>query len=83
MHTVRINEGLSKRLAKTPKKDLQRILERISQLKDDPRPRWAEKLRGRPGYRTAVGNYRIIYAIDDSHLHITIIEIDDRKDIYR
>lgn len=83
MYTIKLNEKLSKRLEKMPRKELERILEKVSLLRNEPRPRWVEKLKGRPAYRLAVGNYRVIYTIEDDPQVVTIVEIDDRKDIYR
>ncbi|MDR1763853.1 MAG: type II toxin-antitoxin system RelE/ParE family toxin [Dysgonamonadaceae bacterium] len=40
-------------------------------------------IRYRNGYRIRVGNYRIIYEIEDRQLVITVIALGHRKDIYR
>ncbi|MBS0655913.1 MAG: type II toxin-antitoxin system RelE/ParE family toxin [Verrucomicrobia bacterium] len=74
---------LKKYLKKLPKKDVEKILDTIESLAKDPRPRWVEKLKSRPGYRTRAGNYRIIYTIDDGKLIVCVIDVDDRKDVYK
>ena len=41
------------------------------------------KLAGREGWRIRVGNYRVIYEIDDSARQVTILHVGHRKDVYR
>lgn len=72
-----------KNLENISKKEAQKIAEKIDLLANDPRPRWNKKLKGHPGYRIAVGNYRIIYTINDDNKIINVLDIDNRKDIYK
>lgn len=65
------------------KADRRRIVERIRLLADDPRPPGAQKLSGRDRYRLRQGIYRIIYAIEDDVLIVTVVRIGYRKDVYR
>ncbi|WP_409025265.1 type II toxin-antitoxin system RelE family toxin [Flavobacterium aquidurense] len=41
-----------------------------------------KRLKGRPGYRIRVGDYRVIYEIFDDMLLIDVIDLGHRKDIY-
>lgn len=52
-----------------------RIHGAIALLGNDPRPPASRQLRGRDGYRLRVGNYRIIYTIDDGVLLIVVVTI--------
>ena len=65
------------------KKDLQRIINRIDLLKENPRPPGCEKLSGQERYRVRQGNYRIVYSIQDDVLTIWVVKIDRRRDVYR
>ena len=65
------------------KKDRQRIVRRIAELADDPRPPACEKLSGSQYYRIRQGRYRIIYEVQDEKLIVIIIKVGDRKDVYR
>ncbi|SFD40208.1 type II toxin-antitoxin system RelE family toxin [Flavobacterium phragmitis] len=58
------------------------IKKQIYDLADNPRPVGYKKLKGRPGYRIRVGNYRVIYEIFDDVLLIDVIDLGHRKDIY-
>jgi mRNA interferase RelE/StbE len=40
------------------------------------------KLQGRDGYRIRVGDYRIIYKIEDDVLIVLVIDVGHRRDIY-
>ena len=83
MYKIDINERLEKRLLKIPKRDYKSIRDKLDELRENPRPRWVEKLTNRPGYRVSVGNYRIIYEIDDKKVVVIVIKISDRKDVYK
>ena len=70
--------------AVSSKRDRLRIIGRIHDLAGDPRPNGSEKLAGYDDrYRIRLGNYRIVYAIDDKASHVTIFRIGHRKDVYR
>ena len=66
-----------------PQKDLQRIINRIDLLKENPRPPGREKLSGQERYRVRQGNYRIVYSIQDDVLTIWVVKIGHRRDVYR
>ena len=60
------------------------VLKRIQELKGEPRPNHSRKLRGQNNiYRVRVGNYRILYSIEDKHLIIIILKVGHRGDVYR
>ncbi len=59
------------------------IFDAINKLEDNPRPHGVLKLKGRSGYRIRVGDYRIIYEIFDEVLLVDIVELGNRKDVYR
>jgi mRNA interferase RelE/StbE len=52
-------------------------------LADDPRPPGAVKLAGRDDYRIRVGDYRIVYAVDDEEGLVIVARIAHRRDVYR
>jgi mRNA interferase RelE/StbE len=66
------------------KKNRQRIVAKILELGSEPRPPGCERLVGEGDrYRVRVGRYRILNAIVDEELAITIVKVADRKDAYR
>lgn len=59
-----------------------RIQGAITLLAEDPRPPAARALRGRPGLRVRVGDYRIIYTVEDDVLLIVVVTVGHRRDVY-
>ena len=60
-----------------------RIQGAIALLAQDPRPPASRPLRGRQGYRLRIGDYRIIYTIDDGVLVIVVVTTGHRREAYR
>lgn len=60
-----------------------RIEGAIALLAVDPRPPATRALRGRPGFRIRVGEYRIMYTMDDDVLLIVVVTLGHRSDLYR
>jgi len=61
-----------------------RIAPRIAALADELRPPGVKKLSGEAElYRIRVGDYRVIYAIEDVELVVLVVMVGDRKDVYR
>ena len=56
--------------------------DRIALLGENPRPTVAKALRGRPGFRVRVGDYRIIYTIVDDLLIVVVVTLGHRRDVY-
>ena len=54
----------------------------ISLLAQDPRPPAARPLKGRPGLRVRVGDYRIIYTVVDDVLLVVVVTLGHRRDVY-
>ena len=63
---------------------LSRFEEAILSLYDEPRPHNSKKLSGGDSrWRIRVGDYRILYEIDDSQKIVNIYRIAHRKEVYR
>jgi mRNA interferase RelE/StbE len=81
-----IYRRLEKDIADFPRKTQEAIRDRIRGLREEPRPPDAVKLQGaRPGenyHRLRVGNYRIIYDIDDDAQVVRIMLVGHRRNIY-
>jgi mRNA interferase RelE/StbE len=73
---------INKDLAKLSKKDVHKIMHRIDQLADDPRPIWSKKLSNREEYRARQGNHRILYVIEERIKIVQVTKVGHRKNIY-
>jgi len=57
---------------------------RILALAEEPRPPSAVKMHGSEGYcRLRVGDYRVVYAIEDAVLLVLVVRIGHRREVYR
>ncbi len=62
----------------------QRVAIRLQILSDTPRPSGVKKLRDRENqWRIRIGDYRVIYEIDDDEHLIVILRIKHRREAYR
>jgi mRNA interferase RelE/StbE len=83
MYTVLILRRAQKELAGLTDEPYERVKSAIQALADNPRPSGCKKLAGREGWRIRVGDYRVVYEIDDQQRALTVLHIGHRKDIYR
>jgi mRNA interferase RelE/StbE len=83
MYQVIIPKPVQKQLDRLPEKVIKRILPRLLNLRNNPRPPGSIKLRGyQSEYRLRIGDYRVRYAIDDNHFIVSILHCKHRKDVY-
>ncbi len=81
-YNIKIKKSASKEIAKLPQIILKRILSKIQALSSEPRLSGCKKLSADEKYRVRVGNYRILYSIEDEKLIVFIVKVGHRKDIY-
>lgn len=84
MYTVITSKQFNKEIAKLPMNWRKRILAKIEDVAVNP---YASnnnltKLQGRDSYRLRVGNWRVIYDLDDDRLVMLILEVGPRGGIY-
>jgi mRNA interferase RelE/StbE len=82
-YTVLIERYAQKQIMKLDKKIIPVIKAAIADLADNPRPYGYKKLKGEDAYRIRVGDYRVIYEINDNTIIVTVISVGHRKDIYK
>ena len=82
-YTVVATDKVRKIILKLPHLVAAKIETSLLELEENSRPAGCKKLKGRSGYRIRVGDYRIIYEIEDNILRVIIIDLGNRKDIYR
>jgi mRNA interferase RelE/StbE len=62
---------------------IERVIARIEALAHDPRPAGSRKLRGSGNlWRVRVGDYRIVYGLDDRRRMVDIVRVRHRRDAY-
>ncbi len=83
MYDVVLSEYAIRQLKKINRQVIASLKTAIAGLAHDPRPHNYIKLTNQEAYRIRVGNYRIIYEINDNELTVLVVEVADRKEAYR
>jgi mRNA interferase RelE/StbE len=75
----------AKALLKMPRNTAKLIREKLAQIANDPFASIpnVKKLQGRPGYRLRVGDWRVIYEVNQGQVVIMVIKIAPRGEVYR
>ena len=82
-YTVVLSPVARKQLLKLPSVTAKRIEKAIAALTDNPRPKGAKKLKGADDlYRIRMGNYRVIYQVQDRALVVLVVKIGHRQGVY-
>ncbi len=82
-YALKIIRKAQKDLDSIKGKDFDFIKNKILSLSSNPGPFGCNKLIQEEGYRIRVGNFRVLYRIDDSKRHIIIYRVKHRKQSYR
>ena len=83
MYQVVIEKQVQKQLTKIHSVDYNKVVEALQGLANNPRPHGFKKLKGRAGYRIRIGDYRIIYNINDNILTVFVLTVGNRRDVYK
>jgi mRNA interferase RelE/StbE len=83
-YTVTFKLSALKQLEKLPRAVAERILAKSASLADNPRPAGAVKLAGAGNlWRVRIGDYRVIYVIDDRGQTVDVRIVAHRREVYR
>ena len=80
---ITFKNSVAKDLRKISNHDVQRILEKIDSLIENPRAEGCVKLSVHELYRVRQGDYRIIYEIRDNDLIVLVIKVAHRSRVYK
>lgn len=84
MYDVYIESAAERDIKRLPEEIVHRFIARLRNLSKDPRPDGCRKIaRSKSDWRIRVGNYRIIYEINDKEKAVRIMRILHRKTAYR
>ena len=84
MYKILLEKQAEKDLKKLPNELFQRVIPAIKNLTHDPRPVGCLKLKNsEQDYRIRIGDYRIIYEIDDKNQTVKVMKIRHRRESYR
>lgn len=83
-YSVSIRKQALKELEELPLKQSRKVASAIDGLAKNPRPSGCKKLKGEQEYiwRIRVGDYRVLYKIDDIISVVEVGKIGNRKNVY-
>jgi mRNA interferase RelE/StbE len=83
-YSVQFRPSAAKALEKLDGQIRARILRSITALAGDPRPSGVKSLTGEPGlWRIRVGDYRVVYEIEDDELVVLVVRVAHRSTVYQ
>jgi len=83
-YEIQFKASAAKEFRKLPVEIKARLQKAINALKTEPRPPGTKKLAGEDDlYRIRVGDYRVIYKVDDAVPLITVMRIRHRREVYQ
>ena len=83
MHAIRYTAAALKALRRIPRNVADLIRQKVQEVAADPAAaRNVKKLKGREGYRLRVGDWRVVYDIEDGVLVLIVIDVGPRGVIY-
>ena len=84
-YTIHLERRAEREFRRLPREAIRRIDAMLRQLASNPRPDGVVKLLGRTasGWRVRVGEYRILYQIDDSRNRVDVYRVKHRREAYR
>ncbi|MFY0602296.1 MAG: type II toxin-antitoxin system RelE/ParE family toxin [Cyclobacteriaceae bacterium] len=85
MYEITFKKKAGKELAQLPSVVLPKVVSGIDDLASDPRPSGSKKLKGSDEdmWRIRIGDYRVIYVVEDEIKIVNIRKVGHRKDVYR
>lgn len=83
-YQIKWKSSANKELQRLPKQIIGRVFRSVEQLADEPFPVGVTQLTGTDqSYRIRIGDYRVIYTVENEILRIEVIRVGHRKDVYR
>jgi len=83
-YSVELEPAAFRQLKRVPRANQPRVTEQINSLADEPRPAGCEKLTDmNNAWRIRVGDYRVVYVVDDQQQIVVVTRIGHRRDVYR
>ena len=85
MYKIVFSKQVYKSLRRIPRDVIDRMRRRLDQIAEDPYAQYANvtKLQNRAGYRLRLGDWRVIYVVQEDKLVILVLKVGSRGDIYR
>lgn len=83
MRQLSLHKSVLKELGQLQAKQYRQVVSAILDLMYDAAPNYSKKLQGSPYSRIAVGEYRVVYRVDDDTVRIAAFGKRNDDEIYR
>ena len=84
MYKITFSKQADKTLRRMPRNTAKNIAEKIKELIANPkRMTNVKKLTDHPGYRLRIGNWRVVYTINENEVLIHVVKIKSRGEVYK
>lgn len=84
MYEVYLEHAAERDIKRLPEEILRRVIQKLRGLSKEPRPRGCRKIaRAKRDWRIRIGDYRVIYEIDDKDKAVRIMRVLHRRNAYR
>lgn len=84
MHEVLLERSAEKDLKALPAEIFRRVIPHIRALAQNPRPPGCHKIAGsRNDWRIRIGDYRVVYEVDDKVKQVRVMRVRHRREVYR
>ncbi len=84
MYEVFLERAAERDLKRISVRQFHRIISEIKSLSTEARPRGCRKISGSENdWRIRIGDYRVVYEIDDKEKVVRIMRVKHRRDVYR
>jgi mRNA interferase RelE/StbE len=84
VHEIYLERRAERDLKRVPTGEFDRIICAIRALAEDPRPTGCRKIEGsKSDWRIRIGDYRVVYEIDDGAQTIRVMRVRHRSEVYR
>ena len=84
MHKVTFSKQADKSLRRMPRNLALNIAKKIKQLARDPHEmRNVKQLTNHPGFQLRVGDWRVVYTVNDNELLIHVVKVKTRGEVYK
>ena len=83
IYAVLLKASAEREMARLPDRVHDRIVKHLLRLWGQPRPPGSRKLQGMDAYRIRIGDYRVLYQVDDQRLRVIVYSVGHRREVYR
>ena len=84
MYKITFSKQADKTLRRMPRNTAKNIIKKIKELAVNPKKvRNVKKLTDHPGYRLRIGDWRVVYSINENEVLIHVVKIKSRGEVYK